>query len=185
MAHMSAVALILAHAKVASDAVPQDWLLLPPSSLPDAAIVEGSHHGVPTLTLTNGLASRTFAVPSGGFGTIALSRSGFGSNCDAGGANFLRATSPEAEMRLDGVNYSIGGLVGQRDFAFLNVSELPELTSPAGAFRYSAHRTGAPTARYKWAPGVRHSDASLSWPRLALSLSLSLGRATLQRKLYE
>mmetsp|Transcript_39281 Transcript_39281/g.126227 ORF Transcript_39281/g.126227 Transcript_39281/m.126227 type:complete len:761 (-) Transcript_39281:56-2338(-) len=100
------------------------------------------------------------------------SRSGFGSNCDAGGANFLRATSPEAEMRLDGVNYSIGGLVGQRDFAFLNVSELPELTSPAGAFRYSAHRTGAPTARYKWAPGVRHSDASLSWPPRGLTLSV-------------
>jgi len=84
----------------------------------------------------------------------------------------LRASSPEAILVLDGVRYAVGGLSGQTDYAFLNASLLPKFKAAAGAFHYVTHRIGAPTKRYEWTPGERHSDATLSWPPKGITLEV-------------
>ena len=142
---------------------PDDWLLLPAASMPTPTLVEGSLHGVSTLTLSNGLISRVFSLDPA-FATVALSRSGLAGREHDTGAQLLRATAPEAVVTLDGTAYPVGGLDGQTDFAFLNTSLLPSFSALPNAFRYQRHRQSVPPARYKWTPGQRSSDATLAWP---------------------
>eukprot|EP01052_Picozoa_sp_SAG31_P044355 SAG31_NODE_7702_length_1613_cov_1.116248_1_plen_86_part_10 len=63
-----------------------------------------------------------------GFATVGLSREGHAGREHDTGAQLLRASSPEATISIDNITYNIGGLVGQRDFAFLNCSLLGDLT---------------------------------------------------------
>ena len=71
------------------------------------------------------------------------------------------------------VEYNVGGLTGQKDFAFLNFSLLATDFSPdPAAFYYTAHRTGVPATRYDWTPGSRHSDPTLSWPPKGITLEI-------------
>jgi hypothetical protein len=229
-----------------------DWLVHAPLQAP--AVAHGTLGGVPTLTLSNGLISRVFALPAPttalgdaagsevcpnpggrlitrpdgstypyyglscvaetdcgqcasegkcqccpytadvnpkcckptancttpprpsinvtGFATVGLSRVGHAGREADTGAQLLRASSPEATVRLDGVRYDVGGLDGQVDLAFLNASLLADLRPKAG-FHYQAHRTASTTtARYEWTPGDRHSDATLAWPPLGLTLEV-------------
>ena len=105
-----------------------------------------------------------------GFATVALSRQGHAGREHDTGAQLLRASAPEGSITLDGITYGLGGLVGQNDFAFLNTSLLSSWHADPQAFVYKAHRTGAPTARYAWTPGMRHSDATLAWPPKGITL---------------
>ena len=110
-----------------------------------------------------------------GFATAFLGRQGYaGRELRADGAQLLRATSPEAVVTLDGVEYNVGGLDGQTEFSFLNTSLLRNFTPAAGAFVFRPpYRLNTSTQkRYEWTPGARHSDASAQWPPLGLSLEL-------------
>ena len=68
-------------------------------------------------------------------------------------------------------NDSLADGAGQKDYAFLNCSLLESLSADPSAFRYKAHRTGVPTARYDWTPGVR-----LAIGKAVILLTLSLHR---------
>jgi hypothetical protein len=111
-----------------------------------------------------------------GFATAALSRSGFTGpqSSQAQAAQLLRATAPEAQMVLDGVAYDVGGLVGQADFAFLNVSLVPQFSANPAAFAFRPpHRVSASTRkRFEWTPGQRHSDVTAAWPPSGATLEL-------------
>jgi len=107
-----------------------------------------------------------------GFATVVLARSGYTGREHDAGAQLLRASSPEGLITLDGVAYSIGGLTGQHDYAFLNMSLLPTMSSAPGAFVYKAHRTGVPAARFAWTPGVRFSDPTAAWPPRGITLEI-------------
>jgi hypothetical protein len=75
---------------------------------------------------------------------------------------------------LDSIDYTIGGLTGQTNFAFVNDSLLDTLYSaPGNVFTYKTHRTGgAPAPRFAWTPGMRFSDATASWPPKGVSLEI-------------
>lgn len=107
-----------------------------------------------------------------GFATVALSREGHAGREHDCGAQLLRASSPEAFITLDGVEYGVGGLVGQSDYAFLNTSLLHTWGADPSAFVYKQHRTGLPQKRYEWSPGVRHSDSTLAWPPRGITLEI-------------
>lgn len=107
-----------------------------------------------------------------GFATIGLIREGSSGSESAVGAQHLRASSPEAQLTLDGVQYFVGGLAGQQDFAFLNTSLLHRWKGLSNSFYYKSHTLGTPKKRYEWSPGVRHSDATLSWPPKGITLEI-------------
>jgi hypothetical protein len=50
--------------------------------------------------------------------------------------------------------YNVGGLVGQTEFAFLNMTLLKGFVADSNAFHYARHRTGLPTKRFDWVPGA-------------------------------
>eukprot|EP01079_Euglenida_sp_SAG-EU17-18_P007468 gene7468-1334_t len=114
-------------------------------------------------------------APSGplGFSTIQLSRQGYAGLEHDTSAQLLRAPSPEAVVSLDGTTYNVGGLVGQKEFAFLNLTTLKHLGADPQAFGYKSHRTGgSPRKRYEWTPGARHSDSTASWPAKGTTLEI-------------
>ena len=99
-------------------------------------------------------------------------RTGFTGREQSTGKQLLRAVSEEAQITLDGVSYTVGGLSGQTDFAFINNSALGVLVNADNAFTYSTHRTGVPTARFDWTPGMRFSDPTAAWPPKGITLEI-------------
>eukprot|EP00656_Telonema_subtile_P006243 TRINITY_DN12867_c0_g1_i2.p1 TRINITY_DN12867_c0_g1~~TRINITY_DN12867_c0_g1_i2.p1 ORF type:complete len:203 (-),score=32.33 TRINITY_DN12867_c0_g1_i2:65-673(-) len=165
MAKRLFLAMMVALATAATD----DWLVSYQASQP--TLVEGTLEGVSTLTLSNGLISRVFGLPGTGFATIGLTRHSAGSGRATSDMHALRSSSPECAFTLDGVAYTAGGLSGQSDMAFLNTTLLKTMTATPGSFEYKGYRTRAPTARYTWTPGARHSD-DVAWPPLGLTVEL-------------
>ena len=109
------------------------------------------------------------------FATVALSRAGYAGREHDTGAQLLRTSSPEAQIVLDGLAYDVGGLSGQTEFAFLNMSLLAGFEAAPGAFHYTGHRVGMPQTRYAWTPGERFSDPTLSWPPKGTTLEIDFG----------
>ncbi len=78
------------------------------------------------------------------------------------GASLLRAVEPEALLKLDGVEYRIGGLLGQRDRAYLLPAWIPKLTNDPAAFQLVGVKPSVPVAPLSWRR-VRPA-ADLPWP---------------------
>lgn len=114
------------------------------------------------MTLSNGLASRTFKTSPN------LATTSF-RNLSTG-AEYLRAIRPEAVVTLDGVRWEIGGLKGQKDHSYLSPGWLPSLTSGTNAFRFIGHHLGTPEARYPWKP--RYGATPAAWPPRGIRLTL-------------
>ena len=133
------------------------------------------HTCVCTQTNSASNTSCCVAKQTGGtaFATIALSRQGYAGREHDTGPQMLRAPAPEAIVELDNVTYNLGGLVGQSEYAFFNTSLLPGMRGDPDAFRYVGHTVGVPKQRYSWTPGMRHSDATLSWPPKGITLSIN------------
>ena len=87
---------------------------------------------------------------------------------------FFRGLTPEASLTLNGTAYDIGGCGGQSYFDAFNLASI-NLTQPGNAFGYLSHTTLPPTADFKWAPGVRHSNPATPWPPRGLHLAVTLG----------
>lgn len=107
-----------------------------------------------------------------GFATIGLARDGYSGRDYKTSSQMLRASSPEAVVELDGTAYNVGGLLGQKEFAFLNYSELKFLSGDPNGFIFKEYRTGVPTKRFEWIPGERFSDPTLPWPPTGVTLEI-------------
>ncbi len=147
----------LAEPALAADA---DWLLAPDPAArwPARVEVDGDR-----LVLTNGLLRRTF-TRTPGLATVALDDLRFG-------RSLLRAVGPEARLTLDGREIAVGGLVGQRNRAWLDESMLREMRADPDAFRFVGHEVGRPAERLAW-KRVRHHAPGAVWPPAGVALRL-------------
>jgi hypothetical protein len=143
----------------AAAAAPSDWLVLPVER--KAGLYRGP--GPREITLANGLVRRSFRlVPNGA--TVALENL-------STHASLIRAVEPEALLSLDGKSHPVGGLVGQRNRAYIRPEVLDRLEADPGAFRLVDFASGPTRAPFAW-KRKRHSE-DLPWPAPGVSLTLS------------
>ena len=159
-------ALLLSACAASAASVP-DWLLVPPTAAPTVtASADGS-----TLTLSNGLVSRTWSLFP--FGTVDLTVAALG------GTSAIRAPGPEGYITLDNTSYPLGDLSGDgvaSGFAaYCNRSAPGWATTDARGWAYARHEVRAPgTGGIAWAPGSRGSRADAAWPPRGATLVFHL-----------
>lgn len=76
---------------------------------------------------------------------------------------FLRGVKPEAIVKIDGIEYNIGGLDGQRNYAFLTPEDKKGLKGHANSFHLTNIEVGAPLPTMKWNT-IRHHAPDTEWP---------------------
>lgn len=99
-----------------------DWLLTPKKS--NAVIY--SDQGGKSITIANGMVSRTFRI----FPNLAT----VGLNNRMLGESLLRAVSSEGMVQLDGKKLSIGGLAGQEERGYLKEEWIDQMTTIPESF---------------------------------------------------
>jgi len=117
-----------------------DWLVHPISKKAEVRLQER------VLILDNGLLRRSFYLGEN------LACFDFTNNSN--GQQLLRALKPEARLVLDGVEYQVGGLSGQKEQAYLLPEWLPGLRAEAEAFFFSHHEVLPLRPRLEWKPGT-------------------------------
>jgi hypothetical protein len=126
-----------------------DWLRYEGESVAQAWAVDER-----TLIFSNGLVSRTWRVEPDiaciAFDDLVSRRA------------LLRAVEPEARATLDGVELRAGGLLGQKDRAYLRPSDVDELRRDPDALHCSSVEIASIPAPFEW-KRVRPS-ADLPWP---------------------
>jgi hypothetical protein len=191
---MAAPSVLLLLPLLLGAATSSDWLVSPPS---ETATATSSADGC-TLTLANGLISRTFAVPglncpSPNWVTVDLADT---TDSDMPAKSVLAALDVEGavELAVDGVSqrWNVGGLnqscgrwlrskphsTHEEVFstcAFLNRSQ-PSYKAPQqnkSAFQYISHGTGPTVAPFEYVP-ARHSAAT-PWPPAGIHLAVVFG----------
>jgi hypothetical protein len=133
-----------------------DWLLDPSFSKAKVTEKDGE------LILENGLVRRVIRLNPNA-ATVALDNL-------MTGASLLRAVEPEATVKLDGVEYPVGGLVGQPNRAYLLPQWVDKLAANPKAFQFVERRVGKPVAPLAW-KRKRHS-ADLPWPPPGVAVDL-------------
>jgi hypothetical protein len=115
------------------------------------------------IAMTNGLIRRTWrVVPNGactGFDNL-MSRSAI-----------LRGVKPEAVLELDGVKYSVGGLVGQPQYAYLRPEWIDTLKNDPTTFQLVGFEIGQTKRGFAWKRKPYSTD--LPWPPPGASLKLN------------
>ncbi len=139
-------------------AVETDWLVVPTNR--SAGVFQGEH--AHEIVMTNGLISRTWRLAPNG-ATVAFDNL-------MTGESILRGVKPEAEVKIDGVAYSLGGLLGQPEYAYLRPRWLDSMTSDPNAFQVIGHEVGKIKQRFPWKR--RRYSANLPWPPTGVSLTL-------------
>ena len=120
--------------------------------------------GANRLVLTNGLVSRTFLLSPNavtiGFDNLENGRS------------MLRGVKPEAEIDLDGKKYTVGGLTGQPDYAYLTEEWIAALKPVRGSMEFVDYQTEPISKRLLWKK-VRHAAPDIKWPPAGLHLVMN------------
>ncbi|GAB3346880.1 hypothetical protein GCM10027566_00260 [Arachidicoccus ginsenosidivorans] len=104
-----------------------DWLIQPVKA--KAQVYSANHQK--DLILDNGLVERRFRL---GPNLVC-----FDYKNKTTGREFLRAVKAEARIRIDGINYNIGGLYGQKEQAYLLPEQIDHYTSSDSDFIYRAY----------------------------------------------
>ncbi|MBN3582030.1 hypothetical protein JYB64_06495 [Algoriphagus aestuarii] len=134
-----------------------DWLL--DDSVYQSSIQESGDE----IILSNGLIKRIIKI-SPNAATIKLDNL-------YSGQSFLRGVKPEAEVTINGVNYEVGGLKGQPNYAFLKEEWVDQLTNSPSAMQYVRHEITETEAPFDWAK-VRHGNKDAPWPPKGAHLRL-------------
>ena len=135
-----------------------DWLITPVNVKAGVFRTENQNE----IVLCNGLIRRIFRVsPNGatvGFDNLMT------------GETVIRGVKPEAIVEIDGKRYSVGGLLGQPDYGFLNPSWLEQMTADPEGFQFAGFEVGSTRARFPWKRRRHASDAP--WPPKGTALTL-------------
>ena len=87
------------------------------------------------------------------------------------GENILRGVKPEAEISIDGIIYEVGGLKGQKNYAFLRPKEIDGLTADPSALQFTDYEVSEPKAPFEWKQ-VRRRAPDAVWPPKGVHLRL-------------
>ncbi len=136
----------------------EDWLVVPA----DRPAVVGRGSDGKEIVLDNGLIRRAFR--------LAPNAATVGFDNRMTGASILRGVKPEAVVELDGTTYTIGGLLGQPEYAYLRRQWLDSMTTDPGAFQFAGFEVGKTAARFPWKRS-RHAPPA-AWPPPGVSLVL-------------
>ncbi len=107
------------------------------------------------IAIDNGLVRRTLRIAPNG-ATVGLD------NLMTGEA-VIRGVKPESLVTIDGVQYEVGGLAGQPNYAYLLPEWLDQLTASPKAFSFVGFAVGQPLERFAW-KRVRHHAPDVKWP---------------------
>lgn len=130
---------------------PTDWLL---DSTPyQAKVYRGTNSN--EIVISNGLIRRVFR--------IALNAATVGFDNLMTGEAILRGVKPEAEIKINGISYEIGGLKGQSNYAYLLPEWIDSLKANPKAFQFQRYESSEPKAPFAW-KRIRHHDQNLAWP---------------------
>ncbi len=138
----------------------RDWLA-EPGGFP--ARVRATSDGA-ALVLTNGLVARTIRITPDA-ATVAFDDL-------VSGAAILRSVRPEALLTLDGVDYEVGGLVGQTTHNFLTPETIATLAADPKAFRFERFEVSTPSERFPWRRRTSWMSTEPAWPPPGVSLTL-------------
>lgn len=142
----------------------EDWLIREPATRAHAWILPERRE----LVLDNGLVRRGFRLAP------ALATVTYRSHAD--GHELLRRTGAEATVTLDGVEWSLGGLTGQANPAFLRAEELDGLRPLPRALRLVGVEARETSERMPWAR-PRHHAPGADWPPPGVHLVLRFAGA--------
>lgn len=117
-----------------------DWLIKPPST---KSTIEKSRDGK-DITLSNGLVQRSFRLQPN---LVCIDYKNL-----VTGQQLLRAVAPEAVLTIDGKEYKIGGLEGQKEKAYLLPGWLETFTKGDNDFEYVKYSIAPLEPFVKWKP---------------------------------
>jgi hypothetical protein len=127
-----------------------DWLL---EKVGYAAAVYKSENGK-DLVITNGLISREFRMQPYfacfSFRNLMTPK------------EMIRAIQPEAQIEIDGIDYNIGGLKGQFEYAYMKYDWLEKFTADPAAFQLKNFEVRNIQKRFSWTP--RRWALNKQWP---------------------
>jgi len=136
-----------------------DWLVQATGAEAEVVVAgDGS-----ALALTNGLVRRELRLKPNG-ATVALEDL-------VSGATLLRGVRPEARVVIDGVTLDVGGLVGQRNHAFLSDGWVDELRADPTSMQLESIQLLPVEARLDW-KRVRHCAPDAVWPPAGVHLRM-------------
>ncbi|AKP51592.1 hypothetical protein CA2015_2171 [Cyclobacterium amurskyense] len=108
------------------------------------------------IVLSNGLISRVFDISKGG-ATVGLENL-------MTGENMLRAIKPEAEVSIDGLNFQVGGLVGQPVQNYLLDKWAQQMEADPSALNLLDYGVGNTEPRFDWKKRPEWMPKDLDWP---------------------
>jgi hypothetical protein len=108
------------------------------------------------LVFSNGLVARTFSLTPNG-STVGL-------DLLTNNESFLRSVRPEAEIVIDGMKFSIGGLIGQPIHNYLLPEWLEKMVADPGSFKLVDYTVTELKARFPWEKRLEWMPRDLPWP---------------------
>ncbi|MBN1351861.1 alpha-galactosidase [candidate division KSB1 bacterium] len=135
-----------------------DWLVEPVHLKAGIFRSENSNE----ILLSNGLIRRTFR--------LAPNAATVGYDNLMTGETIIRGIKPEALVKLDGVEYAVGGLMGQIEYGYLLSEWLDSMSTDPQAFQFAGFETGKTSERFHW--HRKRYAADLPFPPTGVSLRL-------------
>jgi len=142
------------------ESIKSDWLIEKPSQ--KAELYQDIDQN---LVLSNGLISRTFSISPDaatiGFDNLMTN------------AGLLRSVRPEAEVIIDGIRLSVGGLTGQPIQNYLLPEWITSMKKNPAALHYKSHETEPVKARFGWKQHPEWMPSEAAWPYPGISFTLN------------
>ena len=108
------------------------------------------------LVFSNGIVARIFTITPNG-ATVGL-------DLLSNNESFLRSVRPEAEIEIEGMKFSIGGLTGQPIHNYLLPEWLAKMEADPSAFKLVDYFVGEIKERFPWKKREEWMPRDLSWP---------------------
>ena len=124
------------------------------------------------IVLSNGILSRSIKI-SPNAATVSLKNL-------QNSQEFLRGVKPEAIVKIDGADYNIGGLDGQKNYAFLTNEDKNNLKSNPNSFQLTDIHVGSPKPVMEWGR-VRHHAPDAQWPPKGVHLQMDYRLSSISR----